>query len=400
VAALGLAVGSLPAFEAVGTIRKVDAEERVLHIFAKGQDRAVKIAKDARFLDAQGKPLADGIKSRELKEGAQVTVTVEPEGNAPVIKAIRLGKHAEAVSPKDTGGKTTVGLKPLSEMSAADKYKGEDGGLYGNGKNEPPEGHLKAAKKESAKIAPLDEDGKPSADGKIGLISISMSNATMEFSLFKQFADKDAQKSSLVSIVDCAQGGQAMAEWVDPKARAWTETGRRLEAAKLGPKQVQIAWIKLANKGPTGELTEHGKKLQRDTQAVLQNAKSRFPNLRVAYLGSRIYAGYANSRLNPEPYAYESAFVVRWLIQDQIKGDAALNFDAERGAVKAPLVLWGPYFWADGTTPRKSDGLLWKRSDLAADGTHPSESGREKVAGQLLNFFKTDPLARAWFVKK
>jgi lysophospholipase L1-like esterase len=55
--------------------------------------------------------------------------------------------------------------------------------------------------------------------------------------------------------------------------------------------------------------------------------------------------------------------------------------------------------WGDGVTPRKEDGLVWKREDLAGDGTHPSESGRKQVAQLLLGFFKSDPYARGWFVK-
>jgi hypothetical protein len=161
---------------------------------------------------------------------------------------------------------------------------------------------------------------------------------------------------------------------------------------------VQTAWVKLANKGPTGELTDHGRKLQQDTVAVVQNAKTRFPNLRIVYLGSRIYGGYAMSALNPEPYAYESAFVVRWLIQDQMKGSPELNWDASRGSVKAPLLVWGPYMWADGTKPRASDKLVYTRDDFAGDGTHPSDAGRDKVARQLLDFCKTDALAKSWFV--
>lgn len=62
----------------------------------------------------------------------------------------------------------------------------------------------------------------------------------------------------------------------------------------------------------------------------LNKLKQKFPNLRIACLSSRIYGGYATTHLNPEPYAYESAFVVRWLIQDQIKGEPSLNaFRAE-----------------------------------------------------------------------
>ena len=103
--------------------------------------------------------------------------------------------------------------------------------------------------------------------------------------------------------------------------------------------------------------------------------------------------------LNPEPYAYESAFAVRGLIQDQIKGEAKLNCDAAKGPVKAPLLLWGPYLWGDGVTPRKTDGLVWQREDLGGDGTHPSGSGREKVARLLLGFLRSDPCAKGWFVR-
>ena len=55
------------------------------------------------------------------------------------------------------------------------------------------------------------------------------------------------------------------------------------------------------------------------------------------------------------------------------------------------------YLWADGVTPRQSGGLAWKREDLGGDGTHPSQSGRDKVAKLLLSFFKNDPLARSWW---
>lgn len=294
----------------------------------------------------------------------------------------------------------TTGLKPLTEMSGEDRYEGEEGGLYGAGRNTPTDEHRQTILQELARIEPLDAAGKAAEDGKIGFISISMSNATQEFSTFKRLADADKDKSTRVVIVDCAQGGQAMAEWAPADAAPWREAERRLEAARVSPQQVQVAWVKLANKGPRGTLKEHGEKLERDTLALVQNAKRRFPNLHVVYLGSRIYGGYTSGMLNPEPYAYESAFVARWLIQKQLKEDAALNYDATRGDVKAPLLVWGPYFWGDGTTPRREDKLVWLREDFVRDGTHPSNSGREKVSTMLLEFCKRDELAKGWFVGK
>jgi hypothetical protein len=320
--------------------------------------------------------------------------------SAPAFDAVGIvlaGRQAVQQAPP--AGRATIGVKPLTELPATETYKGEEGGLYGGGSNEPPASHLAAAKAESAKITPLNADGHPARDGTIGFVSISMSNATMEFSLFKELADRDERKSARVMIVDCAQSGQAMGQWVDPNGRAWTEADRRLSAASLGTKQVQAAWIKLANVRPTGELEEHGRKLYDNTVAVLRNAKSRFPNLRIAYLGSRIYAGYSNGPLNPEPYAFEGAIVVRWLIRDQVKGIDPLRYGQAAGS-EMPLLLWGPYLWADGTTPRKSDGLTWERTDFVNDGVHPSESGRRKVADMLLNYFTTDPLAKSWFTKR
>jgi hypothetical protein len=352
--------------------------------------------------EAQAAPI-DRERARVLfqkrQRGEKLTADEETYLRRAMEERKRRARPAGQRPPGPFTPREKTGLTPLNEMSAEDRYQDQDGGLYGQGRNAPPDEHLRAAREQAAKIEPLDAEGKPDEDGRIVFASISMSNATQEFSTFKRIADSDPTKSPKLTIVDCAQGGQAMAEWAPPQAAPWQEAERRLKAAGVTPQQVQIAWIKLANKQPSGDLHEHGKKLQRDTLAVIQNAKARFPNLRIAYLGSRIYAGYASGALNPEPYAYESAFVARWLIQDQIKGDPELSYNGDPRDAKVPLLLWGPYFWGDGVTPRKVDMLVWNREDFAADGVHPLPSGREKVARMLLDFFKSDETATPWFVR-
>ena len=346
-------------------------------------------------------PRAQQLHQRELR-GEKLS----PEDQAYVdkVKALiqqrRAGGNQGGATGPATGGKDSVGLVPLCDLGSA-KYKGENGGLYGGGKNEPPPAHAKAAEKELAKIRPLDANGKPAEDGKVVLLSVGMSNTTMEYSRFKQLADADPEKSPQLVIVDGAQGGQAAAQWlVAPEARVWQTVDERLKTAGITAQQVQVVWLKQANIRPTEEFPEHAKKLQADVAEGLRRLKAKFPNLRIAYLSSRIYAGYATTQLNPEPFSYEGAFAMRWLIQAQIKGEPELNYDAARGTVKAPLLLWGPYLWADGMKAR-SDGLTWTREDLGArDGTHPSQAGRQKVAEQLLKFCKTDPLARSWFLAK
>ena len=74
--------------------------------------------------------------------------------------------------------------------------------------------------------------------------------------MFKQIADRDPTKSPRVAIVDCAQGGQAMAQWVDPKANAWRETDRRLAAASVSPKQVQVVEVRRSFRREAGKRVE------------------------------------------------------------------------------------------------------------------------------------------------
>ncbi len=354
--------------------------------------------------DAPAAPI-DWDRARRLFQLSKSGGKLSPEDAAYLQRAMEARRQGGGGQPprgdsRALFGRAHIDFKPLDEMSAEDRYSGEEGGLYGEGRNAPTDEHRRAAESALAQVRPLDAAGKPAEDGTIGFISISMSNATQEFSTFKRIADEDPAKSPRVTIVDCAQGGQAMAEWVSPNGNPWRETARRLDAAGITPAQVQVVWVKLANKSPQGTLEQHGGKLASDTIAVLHNVREKFPQVRIAYLGSRIYGGHASGGLNPEPFAYEGAFVVRRLIRDQIAGKAELNYDAARGAVQSPLLLWGPYLWADGDRPRKSDGLAWLAEDFSGDGVHPSTSGREKVARLMLKFLTTDPLAKPWFAAK
>jgi hypothetical protein len=191
------------------------------------------------------------------------------------------GPGATATAPP----KWTEHLTPLTEFGNA-QYKGEDGGLYGAGKNEPPKAHFEAAMKESAKVRPLDAEGNPSADGKIGLLSVGMSNTTMEYSRFKQLADADPAKSANVVVLDGAQGGQTAARWADLNSALWQEVDERLKAAGLSARQIQVAWMKQAEAGPAqyGDFPKHAKQLQGNLVKSLANLKARFPNLLLKFL--------------------------------------------------------------------------------------------------------------------
>lgn len=288
---------------------------------------------------------------------------------------------------------TSTGFIPLNMLGGND-YQGSQGGLYPGGLNEPPEGHTTAALRAAEEVVPRDAEGvADAAGGKIVLLSFGMSNTTQEFSVFQQKANAMPDKHSRLVVVDGAQGGLSVDRILKDGTRYWSVVDERLEAAGVSSAQVQVGWMKQAVPLPAGDFPDDAKRLKSLFAEHVRDMKKRFPQLRLLYLSSRIYAGYASTPLNPEPYAYQSGFAVKWLIEDQINGDPELNHSDGN----APWLGWGPYLWADGMNARP-DGLRWECADLAQDGTHPSDSGREKAATMLLDFFRNDTTARSWFL--
>jgi hypothetical protein len=288
-------------------------------------------------------------------------------------------------------------LVPLADLGRG-SCQGEQGGLYLAGRDAPPQSHLETGLRAAAHVAPLDGQGRRSSSGKIVLLTVGVSNTTMESQAFLRLARADKDISPDVVIVDGAQGGQAADQAANPQSNYWKVVDQRLETAGVTPKQVQVLWIKETYplKPPTVFPAE-AQKLKGLLVEILHTSQDRFPNLKIAYLSSRIYAGYSLRGANPEPFACETGFSVKWAVSDQISGKPELNCDPAKGQVRSPWIAWGPYLWADGVKGRQ-DGLVWLREDLADDGMHPSRQGCDKVAKLLLDFLKRDQTSRVWFL--
>ena len=312
--------------------------------------------------------------------------------------------------------RTSVGLTPVSDLGAG-AYLGFTGGLYPGGSNSIPQDHFAAGLARAAQIQPLDTQGNPSPTGKYVLLSIGMSNTSNEFCapgtttactpetfMPRAAADPRVDHSSL-AIVNGAQGGQDAQAWTSPTANTYNVVrDQRLSAFQLTEAQVQAVWLKQANGGPTASLPNSNAdayRLLTNLGMILRAMKIRYPNLKQVFLSNRMYAGYASTALNPEPYAYESGFAVKWVIEAQINQMRGLPQDPRAGDLNyntvVPWIGWGPDLWANGTTAR-SDGLTYVCSDLNSDGTHPAASGRAKVASLLLNFFLSSSMTRGWFL--
>jgi hypothetical protein len=290
------------------------------------------------------------------------------------------------------------GITPLTDLGTG-LYKGEQGGLYPDGKNVLPQAHLQAGLKIAKSIVPLDAGGRADPNGKIVFISIGYSNWTQEFSVFVSHALQDSRRNPKVQVIDCAVDAQSTEVSARPDAEYYHVVDKRLQEAGVTPRQVQVVMMKVATQAPALPFPWEPRFLEGLILKTVHVLKARFPDLKMMYLTSRIYGGYADVALNPEPHAFETGFAVKWLIADQIAGKSDLNCDPSRGAVRAPWLAWGPYLWADGVKGRK-DGLQWFRDDMRAnDHTHPSARGREKVATLVDQFMKTDPTARVWYLR-
>jgi hypothetical protein len=291
-----------------------------------------------------------------------------------------LSKDAPA-SSKRSGADcslTSTGLIPLTDMGNR-RYRGYRGGLYPAGRNTPAPKYLRKGQAASKLVKPI--------NGKIVLLSIGMSNATAEFSAFKRSSDRDTQVNANLVVVDGAQDGFDATKIIK-RPVYWDNADARLAAEGVSPNQVQVVWLKEAIAGEDRPFPRDMRALQKDLRQIVKTMRYRYPNLKIVYLSSRTYGGYAVTGLNPEPAAYDGAYAVRAVIQERMSGK-----------LKGPWLAWGPYLWTDGLAGRR-DGLQWTCNDVEDDGTHPSKDGVQKVVTMLTTFFKSDPTAKRWYVAR
>jgi hypothetical protein len=357
---------------------------------------------------------------------ANSTPAPAPEEATEVRPTVTAAPEASETAVVELAPQERAPMIPLIDMGTA-TYYGLEGGLYPGGTNEMPAEHSEEGLRRAMAIQPLNTDGLPDPAGKYIMLSVGMSNTAMEFCaalgipqdyntrqcfpysfMARSAADPNVNHSTLV-ILSGARGGQVADQWLSPEAENFDRIRDELLTTRgLSEQQVQVIWLKVVNRPdgrpplPAEGASAYG--LTASLADIVRALKARYPNLQQVFLSSRIYAGYADERgeqRNPEPYAYESGFAVKWLIEAQIGQMQTGEIDPIAGDLDynsvAPWLAWGPYLWADGLNPR-SDGLVWPQSDFTGDGVHPTVSGRTKVATMLLDFFSSSPHSRCWYL--
>jgi hypothetical protein len=298
---------------------------------------------------------------------------------------------------------TTNPLIPINDLGTG-TYEGSEAGLYPNGLNTRPAAFDAAGVSIAQSIQPLDADGTVDpVNGKIGFMTIGMSALFDTFLQYTTDFYADPGVNPHVVLVPGAQPRAYAANFADPNDWFWNPIFQSfLPESGLTAAQVQVVYVKDIDPTPTGTFPADMAKLQSEYELIPQNVLAKFPNVKLLYWGGPIYTGYSDGLttglIDPEPYEYESAFAVKWAIQDQINGNANLNWNSANGPVLAPWMSWGAYPWANGLLARQ-DGTYWSCPDIKYDGFHPSELyGREKETNLMLNFFKSDDTTTPWFL--
>ena len=173
-----------------------------------------------------------------------------------------------------------------------------------------------------------------------------------------------------------------------------------LAAQGLTEAQVQAVWLKEADARPDGSLPDadaDAYTLETLLGDVIRSARRATPTCSASSSRAAATPATPSRTLNPEPYAYESGFAVKWIVQAQIDqmanggmivdpraGDLTTTPASRRGS--AGVRTSGP----TARSPRGSDGLIWLPEDFQPDDlTHPSTSGETKVGTMLRDFFRT-----------
>jgi hypothetical protein len=299
---------------------------------------------------------------------------------------------------------TSTPMTALTDLGTG-TYQGSEGGLYPNGSNVRPSGQDSAGVTFAEGIQPLDSNGVYSPTGKYVLMALGESTLQNEWNRLLPIANSDPAKNPNLVIVNAAQGGATPQDLADVNSYYWGMIlNNYLTQNSVTAQQVVAVYIEDTDGIASGTFPSDITSLQSEYETIMNNLHTLFPNLKLVYFSSRVYGGYSNgvgTPDNPEPYAFEVGYAVKWAIQDQIDGNSNLNYNPLNGPVLAPWMSWGAYYWSNGMLGR-NDGLIWDCADFNADGTHPSSDnnrvGQYKVASQILSFLKSDDTTTPWYL--
>jgi len=350
--------------------------------------------------------------------GLYTAPTTVPKKPQVTVTATSVDDPTKSASGTVTIAKGPFSATPLIDFTSDQLYLKQFSGMLYDGSNSPPPSHDAVGLATAAEVQSLDTNGKPSPNGQIVLLSLGMSEASDDwcdavtnlscatYSFMGQAAASSSVNHTTLTILNGAHSADAAETWTcaygncPPSSTLGNNYDRVLNdvltPSGLTEAQVQVVWIQQADTLPTWSpslpsTSADAYAFEYQLGQIVRALMVRWPNVKQVFLSSRIYAGYALTNQNPEPYAYECGFSVKWFINAQIVQRETGAIDPLAGDLltAAPWVAWGPYLWGSGdNNPPGSMAITWLSTDFdPSDEMHPGPSGVTKVGDALMNFF-------------
>ncbi|MBK9504940.1 MAG: T9SS type A sorting domain-containing protein [Bacteroidetes bacterium] len=297
-------------------------------------------------------------------------------------------------------------LIPIVDLQF-DTYLGFQGGLYPGGMNVMPSAHADSGLVHANAIMPINFDGEiDTTYGKVVMVGLGNGSAGKSFNKFVGEYINQGYTDSCVRLINACMEGYSLHDMITPDADDvyWKDVNDFFQGVDLKKKQVSVVWMQAISFEDTFfTADQYVDTLTNTYREVIRKLKDQFINLKLIYISGLHYGGYSDTlgehfTAVGEPAPYFNDFAIKAIIQQQIEGDALLNYSGDDAP--AAWVAWGPNFWADGRTLREYDDLRWLCPgdyDVDQDGFLLAGSGQQKVADRLFTFFSTQPTTTPWF---
>lgn len=284
---------------------------------------------------------------------------------------------------------------PINDL-ATGTFMGNVGGLYPGGANVPSGKYAKDLQNFALSITKLDTSGLPSADGKILFISVGGSTGGHNMTELKKLSQNNPLVNPYLTLLNCnnGYGSASLNSLMNANDAYWYHVRQIINGSGSGFKQVQVVYLETEDSTSLQSFPERGQLVKQEIEASARVIKVKFPNAKLLYLLARPRTFGDLAIPNREPNPYYFGWGCKWAVEDQINGVSGTAYKGSRP--KAPLITWGWYQWADGSSTPRQDGFTWQVTDTK-DGLHASKAGQDTLATRFQNFLLTDKYASIWY---
>lgn len=289
---------------------------------------------------------------------------------------------------------------PLIDMGE-NTFMGYHGGLYPDGSNTASGQYATDLQTFANAIVPLNSDGiRDDSKGKVGFIAIGASTCALMMNALKGKTLNNPVTNPALKLVSCTDGGSSINEIMNPNDPYWSTADSKLSKANLTKKQVEVVYVETEDSITSISFPERPTFTKDHYAQTMRTLKVKYPNVKIVYLLGRTTTFIASKpkgkNLNSEPVPYYNGWACKFLIEDQINGVPGLRYKGNDAV--APMVTWGWYEWANGSTTPRSDGFVWTIADTK-DGLHANTMGQDTLSTYFQNFLLTNPVANTWYAK-